>query len=152
MMNKNETIQTVFSADQDGYFDIILANLKANTNYSFDFIVEGKSIGLNKEFTTMPNSDKTDLNTQINFVVSSYSKSKTNKNSWGKIKALKPQLFMMLGNMYDDDIKSEDWKSYESVFLNGNNYFLELNYFKYLEIYTFSILINFNIFYFLLFV
>ena len=119
VLNKNSTIETTFSADADGYFDIILANLKNNTNYSFDFQVNGNLLNLNKNFKTFETANSTKANDQISFVVSSFSKTNTKKNSWEKIKALNPQFLMMLGNMYDDNVKSDSWKNYEEVFLNG---------------------------------
>ncbi len=125
----NQTIQNTFSADADGYFDIILSNIKNNTNYSFDFMVSGTLLNLNKNFKTFPSSNSISANDQITFVASSFSKTDTGKNSWGKIKALNPQFFMMLGNMYDNNVKSESWKSHETVFLDGkilmtNNYYI----------------------------
>jgi len=117
ILNKNTTIGNIFSADADGYFDIILSNLKSDSIYTFDFQVNGNLLNLNKQFTTMPASNSTNVN--LNFVVSSFSKTNTKKNTWEKIKAIKPNFFIMLGNMYDDIINGESWKNYESVFLDG---------------------------------
>lgn len=119
VLNKNETIGITFSADSDGYFDIMVSNLRKNSAYSFDFQVNGNLLNLNKSFKTFPAGNSTSSADPITFVVSSFSKTNTKKNCWDKIKALNPQFFMMLGNMYDDNVKSENWKSYETVFLQG---------------------------------
>lgn len=119
LLNGSQTLATIYSSDSDGYFDIPLTGLIPNTYYKFDFIVNGSGSGVNKEFYTMP-PNGSNLNKTISFIASSYSKIKTEKNSWAKIQTKKPNFFMMLGNMYDDDVKAENWRSYESVFLDGN--------------------------------
>jgi hypothetical protein len=114
------TKESKIKRDTDGYFDISINELTPNTNYIIDLINQSIPMNLNLTFKTFPSSNSTTLiNDKISFVATSYSRSYSYKNSWEKIKSLKPNFFMMLGNMYDDKITSESWKDYEKVFLNS---------------------------------
>lgn len=115
----NITKESKLKKDSDGYFDIIVTDLKPNTNYTIDLVSE-KPLNINFNIKTLPQLNSTTaIDDKINFVTTSFSKSSSNKNSWGKIKSLKPNFFIMLGNMYDEEVKSTSWKDYEKVFLNS---------------------------------
>ena len=114
------TKEAILKKDSDGYFDFIINDLKPNTNYIID-LYSGKPLNINFNVKTLPAlGSATAKDDKINFVTTSMSKSSSDNNSWGKIKSLKPNFFMMLGNMYDDNVSSENWKNYEEVFLNCN--------------------------------
>lgn len=114
------TKETKIKRDTLGYFDIVVTDLLPNTYYIIDLLNQSVPLNLNLIVKTFPSLNSTTLlNDRISFVATSYSRSSSSKNSWEKIKSLKPNFFMMLGNMYDDKISSESWNDFEKFFIKS---------------------------------
>ena len=101
------------------YYDYTVSNLSSNTSYILDFSLNEIFLGYNIKITTFPKPNGPEAKTPFTFIASSYMYTGSRSFVYDKIKNLNPSFFMLLGNIDDSNIKSNNWQDYEKAYLDG---------------------------------
>jgi hypothetical protein len=111
----DENSRGTFSADSTNYYSIPIDSLNPSTTYNVE--LKHKTESRKFQVTTFP-----DLNTggePFTFAAGANVRSNTDSIIFNKIKSKNPDFFMLLGNIHNNQISTEDWKKYEEKYLKG---------------------------------
>ncbi len=110
-----------FSADSDYYYSITIDLLNPSTTYN----VELKNNLESRKFAVTTFPDNNSGGDTFTFAAGANVQSDTEAIIFNRIKSKNPDLFMLLGNIHDNQISTEDWKKYEEKYLKGKSSYIK---------------------------
>jgi len=111
-----------FTADSENYYLINLTGLTPSTTYNVNLSYNGAST----TFSVKTFPDPLGVTPEsLKFAAGGNIVSNTNSNVFKNITSRNPEFFMLLGNIHDNQISSNDWTKYEANYIKGkiNFYF-----------------------------
>lgn len=111
----DEFSRGTFSADSTNYYSITIDLLNPSTDYNVELKHETESRKF--KVTTFP--DPNTGGKTFTFAAGANIKSDTEAIIFNKIQSKNPNFFMLLGNIHNNQISTEDWKKYEEKYLKG---------------------------------
>ena len=105
-----------FTADSEDYYLISLPGLNPSTTYNVDLSYNGAST----TFTVKTFPDTLGGTPEsLKFAAGGNIVSNTNSHVFSNITSRNPEFFMLLGNIHNNQITSNDWTQYEANYIKG---------------------------------